>query len=295
MIIISQPLKLARSTLINIKKTLRTPLGFSLKRTQSAAEAQKRNETRQIRKVQLEQTKNEIALHGYDPNKSYAHPQPWRVTQFGGAFAELGSTAALPAHVFLELNLTDWFWNMATNNFQNSSGPIRIHEILVLWNRIVYTPFFDFMKQEIGTPNSVSGRVPSDTGKLRETILSSLTDLGKMGETRTRGFPVLIAMNAGDLEYARPVNKMPNENLAHSGVMNKKGHFLFDPGAKQNFWGQLQMNGKRKLETLHSLFIKAAAKLPFVQDFADFIRKTSSKRVTNYNIVQKIFEWRGVK
>lgn len=291
-----------------LKKTF-TPLLNTLSQFETSAQAQQKSLERKHRKKLLNQTKTIIETQGYVKGQTYPHPQPYRVAEVdfpnvAPEFSKLGSTATLPNTVLFELNLSPYFYkNLTSYDMDNPLHSSQIQDLIYLWNRSFYKPFIEYMNYEIGTDNSVHGYVPSRSGDLRTALKLSLTN---QGSSKTTTFPILIVINAGGLEYARPVNEMPSKNLRHMGEMGWTGKkpykkvFMFDPRATQHWWGLLQTNGRKKAKKLFTKYLQEVAKIDYVKKMAQYEIMLNSlngvtKRITAYNIAQKMFISGGYK
>ena len=291
-----------------LKKTL-TPLLDTLSQFETPAQAKQKTLERKQRKKLLNQTKTIIETHGYVKGTIYPHSQPFRVAEvafpnIAPEFSELGSSATLPNTVLFELNLSEFYWqNLTSSDSNNPLQNSQLNELLYIWNKIFYKPFLEYMKYEIGIDNAVHGLVPSRSGELRRVMNLSLTN---GGGSKTNTFPILIVINTGGLDYARPVNEMPSKNLRHMGEMGWTGQkpykkvFMFDPRATKGWWGLVQTNGRKKAEKLFYSYLKEISKLDYVKKMATYLMALYalsgvSKRVTAYNVAQMMFRSGGFK
>jgi hypothetical protein len=291
-----------------LKKTL-TPLKRVLPQFQTIAAATASALQRKQRKKALDQTKAIIETHGYVKGTAYPHPQPFRVAEVAfpntaPEFAELGSTATLPNTVLFELNVSPFFWqNLTSSDSNNPLQNVQLRDLLHIWQRVFYKPFITYMNSEIGITGAVHGLVPSRSDTLRKALKESLTT---KGGSNTESFPIMIVVNAGGLEYARPVNAMPSKSLRHMGEMGRTGQkpyktvFMFDPRATKGWWGLIQENGRKKIRKLFVAFLQEVAKIDYVKKMAKYQMALNQlrgimKRVTAYNVAQMMFISGGFK
>jgi len=137
------------------------------------------------------------------------------------------------------------------------------------------------LKQFIGQPRPRTvGMVPTDTGDLRLKMWTSLerhpwsaskmphtsTDLRKAAE---RGDPLLlIVLNTGSLKYAKPVNQMSTEMLAHPHDNSRnfgRGGSLYDPTARTDWWQKCKDKGRNEAKTYFGTLHPFQGKPKFVE------------------------------
>lgn len=87
------------------------------------------------------------------------------------------------------------------------------------------------------TGKFVGKYVPKDTGKLRRTMLKSL------GDSKVHGFILRMKLGTGDLEYAKPVNRMPTSMVQHHMKAKRKSRGWYD-----------EQGGFQKNRTIHPGF-----------------------------------------
>lgn len=138
--------------------------------------------------------------------------------------------------------------------------------------------------------------VPKDTGRLRNAILLSIQGGGgrASGSTYTRIgnlHPFSVILNTGKVRYAAWVNPMPESWVQHTGQPHanawhsnhnaqgqsirkykpkQKPHALYDPNAKQDFFGKLVDEGQKIFEQMWYSYIH----IKFADRFDHVIHKS---------------------
>ena len=99
--------------------------------------------------------------------------------------------------------------------------------------------------------------VPKDSGDLRKALLKSIKK-SKVSNFRTR-----VVIETKGIEYANPVNNMPEKMIRHDksgkkgrrGISRKTGKRLHDPKAVFNWWQMIDMQLNTKAKELLKIMI----------------------------------------
>ena len=83
--------------------------------------------------------------------------------------------------------------------------------------------------------------VPEETGDLRKSMIDSLE------KSKVRGMTIKVELDTGNIQYANPVNNMPESKIRHDMGKNKQigrrsGKYLHDPKAIENWFQHITMN-----------------------------------------------------
>jgi len=125
---------------------------------------------------------------------------------------------------------------------------------------------------------------PKDTGALRQSLLSSLTEISSKRPTLDK-----LELNLrffSELEYAGIVNRMPNDVLQHTtaqGIRGRYGAIKNDPDAVKGFYSVIILNTRNMIK---NVYIKE-----FIKDVQNGMGITLQ---LTYNIIKSFFTYRGV-
>jgi len=186
-------------------------------------------------------TRQKIRREGVLALRTGAHPQMWRTGRARsggpvGAGARLGRTGTFESQTIILIQMNYDVLDIYQRELRRLSGTRqRLEEADLL--RIVRRHLFNDLQGFAFT--LIKKYVPTDTRRLANAMEISIRD-----QSATRSLnPFHVFLNTGNIEYARPVNRMPTAWLRHPGTHGRtlsyrKGRgrkrtprVLFDPQA----------------------------------------------------------------
>ena len=197
--------------------------------------------------------------------KTGTHPQMWRVTKHNKAGSKLGPMGPLGDDVVIEVRLKYDIYKVVPDISQQ-------YLIGTLGSR-VQEPLLD----ELYTKLNIW--VPKDTGALRRSIRSrmdnSTASLKQISTTK----PWRMVIGTPDIEYAKPVNKMPADWLKHKPQPSRfPGFTMDDPAAVKGWYDWLLRDGRRKAQNLFRDYLKGTIE-PIIKKAAPLL---GIKNVINF-------------
>jgi hypothetical protein len=192
--------------------------------------------------------------------------QRWRVTSHGGKFSQLGPMGPFTENVIIEIELLAGLNEVLSLMFRSiNSVQMEIRFMSAIEDRIIKPIVREGIEQIVKL-------VPMMSGTLRETMIDSLRAYVNF-EGGAKRF-AKVSIDTFGVNYARPVNKMPNESLKHTNKFRKKGsrmYYLQDPDAETDFFGTIVENlrvfAKEKYESFISNYVlpRLAGHRPFTR------------------------------
>lgn len=234
--------------------------------------------------------------------KSGTHPQQWRVKTIIGPRKRLVGTLALlgPAGALGE----DVILIIAKKLSLYQSNIIRLARMLYPKNSLIgyniVSEMESFITYYIVRPlmryllNQIDRIVPVDSGDLRASLRNTLKYGGTVipqafSQTQaTKGifkgkpenapktrFPLRIVIGTPYLDYAKPVNNMPDEYLQHPGIHptsigSHTGYRLNDPFAKSHFYDKILARGRYRAKKFYGVFQDEVSKYLYNKYFKQF-------------------------
>jgi len=200
--------------------------------------------------------------------RARTHSQMWRVSKITGARkkvhgagATLGPMGSFGDNVILELDIN----RALLKTLQKYKVPITAGKLLNLARTQVLMPVKTKILEDINK------WVPRDTGKLRNSMRNAVRS------SPISTFPVRLVINTRGVDYAKPVNRMPQIWLRHAK----------DPQARKGWFNLVLLDGrnlaKKKFPQLVS---HTATLLP-----RKFI-KTIFPRRTLYNVARSLYKFK---
>lgn len=128
--------------------------------------------------------------------------------------------------------------------------------------------------------------VPRDTGALRDSLLSSLTEVSSIVPSDVQNLELKLRFFS-ELGYAGIVNRMPNKMIQHDqseGIRGRTGLVKHDPDAVKGFFSVVILN------------LQNAIKNVFIKEFIQDVRKIiyNGYYPISYNYAKSLFRYKGV-
>ena len=180
--------------------------------------------------------------------------QRWRVTKHEGSFSRLGPMGPFTENVIIEIELLEGLKDILSMMFRSlDTVKLEIKFMSAIEDRIIKPTVREGIRL-------IMIRTPMMSGRLREVMIDALRAYVNF-EGGAKRF-AKISIDTFGVNYARPVNKMPTENLQHRGDYRKRGsrmYFLEDRNAETNFFGtiveDLRVFAKKKYELFISNYV----------------------------------------
>lgn len=183
-------------------------------------------------------------------------------------FSRLGAVGTFPTEILIEIRLTKIGQQVVDGTYVyrpkkgvgvplGHAQGVSYTNIITQLKEYVYKPLVEHVT------NYINFDVPSDTNRLRETMIKSMG--ARYGASQTSQisnmFPFKIAINTGDLHYAKPVNNMPTLIRTPIGYMGLRhpperfhGDVRNDPEARQYWWEHVTRIGRNHAGMLFTKF-----------------------------------------
>lgn len=178
--------------------------------------------------------------------------QSWRVLQHGGVFSKLGPKGAFSNMTIFELTISTDFRDVLGLMYENKTAVINNEVTIrnVIENRILKPTV------RYGV-DLVMQKVPMMGGTLRKSMVNSLREYVRF-ESGAKGY-CKIYINTFGVDYAKPVNNMPTDNLQHHGKLQKKNgkvYYLRDVNATTHFFQEVVEKTREFAKKKWNLFVK---------------------------------------
>jgi hypothetical protein len=161
----------------------------------------------------------------------------WRVLKHGGSFSKLGPKGTYASVSIIEIEMKDDFDTVLELMYPNM--PV-IKSKITIMDAIENRVLKPIVKQGI---QLVSRYVPMMTGKLRKAMVDALREYIRFDVANKHIAKIFVnTIGDGTLDYARPVNHMPETSLRHYGGYRKekgKIYYLRDVAATTHWFDKV--------------------------------------------------------
>jgi len=195
--------------------------------------------------------------------KKGTHPQMWRKKRSGGAGSKLGPMGELGDDVIIEVTPRARF---------DTVKEISKNKVIGMITTMIHRPLSKYMNDKINI------WVPSELGKLRDSIESRLKVSTATLKPFTQTQPYRMVIGTPGVPYAAPVNKMPTSWLQHRGSVGRFGVARNDPNARKGWWNLLLVNGRNLAQRVYKDFINNGI-VPLIRPLKGVL---GIKNVTNF-------------
>jgi len=218
-------------------------------------------------------SRQQIRVTGRQAFAAGNHPQMWRTGQAGPP----GS----PPQAGMNLGRSGTFESETIILIQINYQVLQLYQTVVrvrtggrerFYERDVYNLVFRKFFKELLQPfmfSIINRFVPRDSGRLRNAMEIAVRDHSATGSLN----PFHVVIDTGNIEYARPVNQMPNAWLKHPGThipgqhnmrrtrrgRKKAPANLYDPNAVTNWFQRVRDDGRDMAAQLWRGFLSSTA------------------------------------
>jgi len=184
------------------------------------------------------------------------HPQMWRATKHGGAFSRLGPMGPFSNKVIVKIERKPLYYqglrefeDLKRQNIMSGRPPYSDRTIAIALESTVHDKVETYVLERIDT------WVPKDTGSLRKAMISVVYKAAATVENFQKNTgPYIMEVGTPNIEYAKPVNKMPDWALQHPphapdpfrGTKGRRNATLVDPQAKSGWFNLILLNSRNK-------------------------------------------------
>jgi len=188
--------------------------------------------------------------------KEGSHPQMWRVKKHGGAFSKLGPMGPFTSRVIVKVEKKPLYFDglklfedLKKKGIMTGGAPYSDRSVAIALESSIHYEVEDYVMERIEM------WAPKDTGSLRKAMMSVvLKAAATVDEFQNNTGAYIMEIGTPNIEYAKPVNKMPDWSLQHPphapdpfrGTRGRRGASLSDPQAKSGWFDLILLNGRNK-------------------------------------------------